>query len=101
MFPQTHRYLTTNEEMKARIENAFGPYENLLTREKAQTEMIRARHTTIWTGPRLSYREQFKEEDEEADRGNDGKTTSNSGLALNRINYYGKLRTTRSGGSWL
>ena len=30
--------------------------------------------------PRLSYREQFKEGDEEADRGNDGKRTSKSGL---------------------
>ena len=43
--------------------------------------------------PRLSNREQFKEEDEEADTGNDGKTTSKSGLALNGISYYGKLRT--------
>ena len=45
--------------------------------------------------------EQFKEGDEEADRGNDGKTTSKSGLALNGISYYGKPRTERSGGSWL
>ena len=37
--------------------------------------------------PRLSYREQFKEGDEEADRGNDGKTTLKSGLALNGISY--------------
>ena len=50
---------------------------------------------------RISYREQFKEGDEEADRGNDGKATSKSGLALNGISYYGKLRTARSGGSWL
>ena len=45
--------------------------------------------------------EQFKERDEEADRGNDGKTTSKNGLALNGKYYYGKLRTARSGGSWL
>ena len=51
--------------------------------------------------PRLPYREQFKEKDEEADRGIDGKTTSKSGLALNRTSCYGKLRTARSGGSWL
>ena len=51
--------------------------------------------------PILSYREQYKEEDEEADRGNDGKTTSKRGLALNGTSYYGKLRTARSGGSWL
>ena len=44
--------------------------------------------------PRLFYKEQFKEGDEEADRGNDGKTTSKSGLALNR-SYYGKPRTAR------
>ena len=48
----------------------------------------------------ISYREQFKEGDEEADRGNDGKITSKSALALNGI-YYGKPRTARSGGSWL
>ena len=46
-------------------------------------------------------REQFKEGDEEVDRGNDGKTTSKSGPALNGIYYYGKPRTARSGGSWL
>ena len=51
--------------------------------------------------PRLSYREQFKEGDEEADRGNDGKTTSKSGLALNGTSYYGKLRISRSGRGWL
>ena len=50
--------------------------------------------------PRLSYRKQFKEGDEESDRGNDGKT-SKSGLALNGTSYYGKPRTARSGGSWL
>ena len=39
----------------------------------------------------------FREGDEEADRGNDGKTRSKSGLALNGIAYYGKPRTARSG----
>ena len=51
--------------------------------------------------PRLSYREQFKEGDEEADRGNDGKTTSKSEVALNGMSYYGKPRTARSGRSRL
>ena len=35
--------------------------------------------------PRLSCRKQSKEGDEEADRANDGKTTSKSGMALNGI----------------
>ena len=51
--------------------------------------------------PILSYREQYEKGDEEADRENYGKTTSESGLALNGISYYGKLRTARSGGRWL
>ena len=51
--------------------------------------------------PRLSYSEQYKEGDEEADRGNDGKTTSKSGQALNGTSYCGKPRTATSGGSWL
>ena len=59
------------------------------------------RHTP-WLGwPRLPYREQYKEGDKEADRENDGKTVSESGLVLNGISYCGKLRTVRSGGSWL
>ena len=51
--------------------------------------------------PRLPYREQYREEDEEADRRNDGKITSKNGLALTGISYGGKLRTARNGGSWL
>ena len=51
--------------------------------------------------PILSYREQFKEGDEEADIGNDVKIASESGLALNGISHYRKLRTMRSGESWL
>ena len=49
----------------------------------------------------MLFWEQFKEGDEKADKGNDGKTASKSGLALNGRYYYGKLRTARSGGSWL
>ena len=87
--------------MKARIGNAIGLYEDLLTSVK--------RRKLKWYGtphdhldwPKLSYREQFKEGDDKADRGNNGKTTSKSGLALNGICYYGKSRTPRSGGSWL
>ena len=47
-----------------------------------QTDVVLARHKIIWTGQDF-YREQNKEGDEEADRGNDGKTTSKSGLVLN------------------
>ena len=48
--------------------------------------------------PRLFYREQYKEGDEEADSGNDGKTTSKSGLALNGIYNYGEPRGVEEAG---
>ena len=42
----------------------------------------------------MLFWEQFKEGDEEADKGNDGKTTSKNGLALNGIyTIQNKLRT--------
>ena len=65
------------------------------------SDMPRVTGTFVSDMPRVSYREQFKEGDEKTDRGNYGKTTSKCGLALNGISFYGKLRTARSGGSWL
>ena len=69
--------------------------------EKTQTEVVWACHTIIWTGQDCPTGNSSSRENEEADRRNDGKTTSKRGLALNGISYYRKLRTTRSGGSWL
>ena len=57
---------------------------------KTQTEVVRTRHRIIWIGRDCPTGKQYKEGDEEADRGNDGKTTSKSGLALNRTAYSGK-----------
>ena len=46
----SYRDHITNEKVKDRIRNAIGPYEDLLTSEKTQTEVVRASHTIIWTG---------------------------------------------------
>ena len=63
--------------MKARIGNAIGPYERPPDfSKKALTKEGTGTSNDHLDWPRLSYREQFKEGDEEADRGNDGKTTS-------------------------
>ena len=97
----SYRDHITNEEVKVRFGNAIGPYEDVLTTVKRRKLKCTGTSHDHLDWPRVSYREQFKEEDEEADRGNDGKTTSKSGLALNGTSCYGKLRTTRSGGSWL
>ena len=96
----SYRDHITNEEVKARIGNAIGLYEDLLTTKKRR-KLKWFGHVTRSSGlAKKSYREQFKEEDEEADRGNDGKTTSKSGLALNGTSCYKKLRTARSRKEW-
>ena len=97
MFPQTPRYLVH------RSHNQWGSESQNWKRHRAVLRPPGFSEKTNWSGtgtshdhldwPRLSYREQFKEGDEEADRGNDGKTTSKSGLALNGITYYRKPRT--------
>ena len=84
--------------MKARIGNAIGPYEDLLTSVK--------RRKLKWYGlvtPGLAKTiiQGTVQGGGRRGRGNDGKTASKSGLALNGIYYYGKPRTARSGGSWL
>ena len=47
-----HRITNVEVKKKARIGNAIGPYEDLTStfNEKTQTEVVRARHTIIWTG---------------------------------------------------
>ena len=44
----SYRDHITNEEVKARIGNAIGTYGHLM--KKTQAEVVRARHTIIWTG---------------------------------------------------
>ena len=97
----SYRDHITNEEVKARIGNAIGPYEDLLTTVKRR-KLKWYGHVTRSSGlAKTILQGTVKERDKEADRGNDGKTTSKSGLALNGIDYYRKPRTARSGGSWL
>ena len=86
----------TNEEVNARIENAIGPYGDLTSVK---------RHKLMWYGHVTRSSGLAKTILQGTVQGgrrreNNGKTTSKSGLALNGI-YYGKLRTARSGGSWL
>ena len=46
----SYRNHITNKEVKTRIENTIGPYEDITSAKKTQTEVVRARHTIIWTG---------------------------------------------------
>ena len=46
----SYRDHITSEEVKARIRSAIGRYEDLLTSVKRRKQVVRARHTIIWTG---------------------------------------------------
>ena len=83
--------------MKARIENAIRPYEGLLTYVKRR-KLKWYGHVTRSSGlAKTILQGTVQGGDEEADRRNNMKTTSESGLALSGIYYYAKPRTARSG----
>ena len=94
----SYRDHITYEEMKARIGNVIRQYGDLLTSLKRR-KLKWFGHFTRLSGQ--SYREQFKEGEEEATEETMGRQHQKSGLALNGTSYYGKPRTARSGGSWL
>ena len=87
--------------MKARTGYAIGLYKDLLTSVNRR-KLKWYGHVTRSSGLAKTILQGIVQGTRrKVDRGNDGKTISNSGLALNGIPYYGKLRTARSGGSWL
>ena len=84
----SYRDHITNEEVKARIGNAIGPYEDLLTSVKRR-KLKWYGHITQSSGLAKTILQGTVQRGRRRDRRNDGKTTSKSGLALNGI-YYGK-----------
>ena len=96
----SYRDHITKEEVKTRTGNAIRPYEDLLTSVKRR-KLKWYGHVTRSSGlAKTILQGTVQRGDKEADRGNDGKTTSKSGLVLNGISCYGKLGTARSGGIW-
>ena len=76
----------TNEEVKTRIGSAIGPHEDFLTSVK-RLKLKWYGHVTRSSGAAKTILHGTVQGDEEADRGNDEKTTSKSGLALNGTAY--------------
>ena len=107
MIPQTlgvsYRDHITNEEVKTITGNAIGQYEDLTSEKRRKCKWHGSPRLAkiTWTGQDLSYTEQHKDGDKEADRGYDGKTTSKCGLTLNGTAYCRNPRAARSGGSCL
>ena len=93
----------TNEEVRAEIQQAMGPHEDLLT--------IVKRHKLQWYG-RVSRSSDLaktilqgtvkgKEEEDKADRERGGKTTSGNGQAWSSASPRGQWRTGKNGENWL
>ena len=89
----------TNEEVHAKIQQAIGPHEDLLT--------IIKRHKLQWSG-HVSHSSglaktilQGTGEEDKADRGRGGKTTSRNGQAWISAGPSGQCGTGKNGENWL
>ena len=97
----SYRDHITNEEVKAKIGNAIGPYEDLLNSVK-RCKLKWYGHVTRSSGLAKTILKGTVQGGRRRGRQrNDRKTASKGGLALNGIYYFGKPRTARSGGSCL
>ena len=76
----SYRDYITNEEVKARTGNAIGPYQELLTSVKRR-QLKWYGHVTRSSGLAETILQETAQGGRRRDRGNDGKTTSKSGLA--------------------
>ena len=85
-----------NKEVHAKIQQAIGPHEDLLTIVK-RCKLQWYGHVSCPSGlVKPSYKAQWKGEEDKADRGNGGKTTSRNGQACSSPSPRGQWRT----GKW-
>ena len=91
----------TNEEVRAKIEQAIGPHEDLLTivkRRKLQWYGHVSRSSGL---AKAILQGTLKGEEDKADRGRGGKTTLRNGQAWSSASPRGQWRTERNGTNWL
>ena len=92
----------TNEEVRAKIQQAIGPHEDLLTIVKRR-KLQWYGHVSLSSGlAKTILQGTVKGEEDKADRGRGGKTTSGNGQAWSSLSPRGQWRTEkRNGGNWL
>ena len=95
----------TNEEVRAKIQQAIGPHEDLLTtvkRRKLQWYGHVSRSSGLAkTILRGTVKEGGGGGEDKADRGSGGKTTSGNGKAWSSPSPRGQWKTRKNGGNWL
>ena len=91
----------TNDEVRAKIQQAIGPYVDLLTIVKTR-KLQWYGHVSRSSGlAKTILQGTVKGEEDKADKGRGGKTTSGNGQAWSSPSLRGKLRTGVNGGNWL
>ena len=90
----------TNEEVRAKIQRAIGPHEDLLTIEKRR-KLQWYGHVSRSSGlAKTIFQGTVKGEEDKADRGIGGKTASGNGQAWSSPSPRGQWRTEKSRGNW-
>ena len=91
----------TNEEVRAKIQQAIGPYEDLMTIAKRR-KLQWYGHVSRSSGlAKAILQGTLKGEEDKADRGRGGKTTLRNGQAWSSASSRGQWRTGENGGNWL
>ena len=97
----SHKDHVTNEEVRAKIQQAIGRHEDLLTivkRRKLQWYGHVSRSSGL---AKIILQGTVKGEEDKADRRRGGKTTSGNGQAWSSPSPRGQWRTEKNGGNWL
>ena len=91
----------TNEEVRAKIQQEIGPYEDLLTMVKTR-RLQRYGHVSLSSGlAKTVLQGTVKGEEDMSDRRRGGKTTSANGQAWSSASPRGQWRTGKNGENWL
>ena len=91
----------TNEEVRAKIQQAIGPHEDLLTiikRRKLQWYGHVSRSSGL---AKTILQGTVKRGKDKANKGTGGKTTSGNGQACSSANPRGQWRTGKNGENWM
>ena len=91
----------TNEEVHAKIQQAIRPHENHLTIVKG-CKLQWYGHVSRLSGlAKTILQGTVKGEEDKADRGRGGKTTSGNGQAWSSVSPRGQWKTEKNGENWL
>ena len=90
----------TNEEVCAKIQQAIGPHEDLLTIIK-RCKLQWPDHVSHSSGLAKTILQGRMGEEDKADRGRGGNTTSGNGQAWSSASPSGQWRTGKNGENWL